>query len=138
MAHALEVREPLMDHPLVEWLATLPSSYKLHGGEGKWIFKRALEPHLPHDLLYRPKMGFAVPLASWFRGPLRERVRSAVLGERLADTGLFDPTLLRQLVDQHQSGVRDHSAPLWSLLMFDAFMSQVMQDSASADRRLSA
>jgi asparagine synthase (glutamine-hydrolysing) len=138
MAHALEVREPLMDHPLVEWLATLPSSFKLRGGEGKWIFKKALEPHLPREVLYRPKMGFSVPLAGWFRGPLRERLRSAVLGERLADTGVFDPSLLRQLVDQHQSGMRDHSAPLWSLLMFDAFMSQVMPASAQLDRRLSA
>ena len=130
MAHALEVREPLMDHPLVEWLATLPSSYKLRGGEGKWCFKRALEPHLPHDLLYRPKMGFAVPLASWFRGPLRDRVRAAVLGERLAATGFFEGALLKQLVEQHESGVRDHSAPLWSLLMFDGFMRQVMRGNA--------
>jgi asparagine synthase (glutamine-hydrolysing) len=118
MAHALEVREPLMDHPLVEWLATLPSGLKMRGGETKWMLKKALEPHLPRTVLYRPKMGFSVPLASWFRGPLRERLRSAVLGERLADTGVFDPSLLRQLVDQHQSGMRDHSAPLWSLLMF--------------------
>lgn len=138
MAHALEVREPLMDHLLVEWLATLPSSYKLRGGQGKWIFKRALEPHLPRDVLYRPKMGFAVPLANWFRGPLKERVRSSVLGERLLDTGLFDPVLLRQLVDQHQSGVRDHSAPLWSLLMFDAFVSQRLPLSEAGDARLSA
>lgn len=138
MAHALEVREPLMDHPLVEWLATLPSSLKLHGGEGKWIFKRALEPHLPNDVLYRPKMGFAVPLASWFRGPLKGRVRSAVLGERLLATGMFDPTLLRQLVEQHESGMCDHSAPLWSLLMFDAFMSQRMPMSAPVAQRLSA
>ena len=59
----------------------------MRGGEGKYLLKKALEPHLPHDVLYRPKMGFAVPLARWFRGPLRERVRDAVLGERLADTG---------------------------------------------------
>ena len=71
MAHSLEVREPLMDHPLVEWLATLPSSMKLRGGEGKWFLKKAMEPMLPRDLLYRQKMGFAVPLASWFRGPLK-------------------------------------------------------------------
>jgi len=122
MAHALEVREPLLDHPLVEWLATLPSSLKLRGGEGKYLFKRALEPRLPHDVLYRPKMGFAVPLANWFRGPLAERVRTAVTGERLADCGFFDPGTLRELVAQHQSGRRDHSAPLWSLLMFDAFL----------------
>ncbi len=71
MAHSLEVREPLMDHPLVEWLATLPSSMKLRGGEGKWFLKKAMEPMLPSEILYRQKMGFAVPLASWFRGPLK-------------------------------------------------------------------
>jgi len=138
MAHALEVREPLMDHPLVEWLATLPSSFKLHGGEGKWIFKRALEPQLPRGVLYRPKMGFALPLAGWFRGPLKSRVREALLGQRLVETGLFDASVLRLLVDQHQSGVRDHSAPMWSLLMFDGFMRQVMPATAPADRRMSA
>ncbi len=138
MAHALEVREPLMDHPLVEWLATLPSSLKLRGGQGKWIFKKALEPQLPHELLYRPKMGFAVPLVHWFRGPLRQRVRDAVMGERLLDTGLFDPGVLRQLIDQHQSGLRDHSAPLWSLLMFDAFLRQQQPGALPRDARLSA
>ena len=71
MAHSLEVREPLMDHQLVEWLATLPSSLKMRGQEGKYLLKKAMEPPLPHDILYRPKMGFAVPLARWFRGPLR-------------------------------------------------------------------
>lgn len=124
MAHSLEVREPLMDHKLVEWLGTLPSHYKLRGAEGKWLFKKALEPQLPHDVLYRPKMGFAVPLATWLRGPLRERVRNAVLGTPLLDTGLFDAGTLRKLLDQHQSGARDHSAPLWSVLMFDAFVRQ--------------
>ncbi len=80
MAHSLEVREPLMDHPLVEWLATLPSALKVRGREGKYLFKKAMEAHLPDEVLYRPKMGFAVPLAGWFRGPLRDRVREAVLG----------------------------------------------------------
>ena len=122
MAHSLEVREPLMDHPLVEWLATLPSNFKLRGGEGKWLLKTAMEPMLPRDLLYRQKMGFAVPIAAWFRGPLKQRLRDAVLGERLADSGIFNAGTLRRLVDQHQSGMRDHSAPLWSLLMFEAFL----------------
>ena len=93
MAHSLEVREPLMDHPLVEWLATLPSSLKMRGSEGKWLLKKAMEPQLPREVLYRPKMGFAVPLARWFRGPLRERVRDAVLGDRLAATGFFNRAL---------------------------------------------
>ena len=122
MAHSLEVREPLMDHKLVEWLATLPSNMKLMGGEGKVLLKRAMEPYLPHSVMYRPKMGFAVPLARWFRGPLRERVTSELLGDTLASTGMFDRRNLQKLVDAHVSGRRDHSAPLWTLLMFDAFL----------------
>ncbi len=123
-----EVREPLMDHELVDWLATLPTSHKIKGQEGKYIFKKAMEPYLPNDVLYRPKMGFAVPLARWFRGPLRQRVRDAVLGKRLADTGWFNPTYLRHLVEAHQSGASDYSAPLWTLLMFEAFLRNVMQE----------
>jgi asparagine synthase (glutamine-hydrolysing) len=122
MAHALEVREPLMDHKLVEWLATLPSGLKIRGQEGKFLFKKAMEPLLPETVLYRPKMGFSVPLARWFRGPLRERVRDAVLGETLAASAIFNPRYLRHLIDAHQSGARDYSAPLWTLMMFEAFL----------------
>jgi asparagine synthase (glutamine-hydrolysing) len=122
MAHSLEVREPLMDHPLVEWLASLPSSFKVRGNEGKVLLKKTMEPHLPHEVLYRPKMGFAVPLSKWFRGPLRRKLRDALLGAQLADTGLFNRGYLEHLVDAHQSGVRDYSSPLWSLLMFQAFL----------------
>ena len=77
MAHSLEVREPLMDHELIEWLATLPSSQKIRGQEGKYLLKKSMEPYLPNDVLYRPKMGFSVPLARWFRGPLKQRVQDA-------------------------------------------------------------
>ncbi|WP_332671483.1 XrtA/PEP-CTERM system amidotransferase [Aromatoleum sp.] len=138
MAHSLEVREPLMDHPLVEWLATLPSHLKVKGQEGKYLFKKAMEPLLPDDVLYRPKMGFSVPLARWFRGPLRRRVRDAVLGDTLAATGVFNAEYLRHLVDAHQSGARDYSSPLWSLMMFEAFLrhsrlpSQPVRDLAEA------
>ena len=131
MAHSLEVREPLMDHEIVEWLATLPSSLKIRGQEGKFLLKKSMEPLLPNDVLYRPKMGFSVPLARWFRGPLKQRVRDAVLGPRLADTGWFNDTYLRHLVDAHQSGVRDYSAPLWTLLMFEAFLRNVVDAGAS-------
>ncbi|MEQ8662342.1 MAG: amidotransferase 1, exosortase A system-associated [Gammaproteobacteria bacterium] len=122
MAHALEVRVPLLDHPLVEWISSLPSDLKLRGGEGKYIFKKALEPQLPHDILYRPKMGFGVPLAKWFRGPLRQRITDIVLGERLRATGWFEPAFMQHLVDAHQSGRRDYSALLWTMMMFDAFL----------------
>jgi asparagine synthase (glutamine-hydrolysing) len=122
MAHSLEVREPLMDHPLVEWLATLPARMKIRSGEGKFLLKQAMEPYLPKDIMYRPKMGFSVPLARWLRGPLRERTRSSVLGPSLAETGWFDMNYLRHLVDAHDSGARDYSTALWSLLMFEAFL----------------
>lgn len=127
MAHSLEVREPLMDHELVEWMATLPSSLKIKGQEGKYLLKKAMEPRLSDDILYRPKMGFSVPLARWFRGPLRQRVRDAVLGPRLAETGWFNREYLEHLVNAHDSGASDYSAPLWTLLMFEAFLRNVMQ-----------
>ena len=122
MAHSLEVRVPLLDHPLVEWISGLPPNWKLRGGEGKYLFKKAMEPHLPRDILYRPKMGFGVPLAKWFRGPLRARIGEAVLGSRLEACAYFERPFLAHLLDAHQSGRRDYSALLWTLLMFDAFL----------------
>jgi len=130
MAHSLEVREPLMDHPLVEWLASLPSSLKVRGQEGKYLLKRTMEPYLPREIMYRPKMGFAVPLDRWFRGPLRQRLSESILGPRLEATGVFNPRYLKHLVDAHVAGTRDYSSPLWTLLMFDAFLRNVMQDDA--------
>jgi len=120
MAHSLEVRVPLLDHKFVEWVSGIPSSYKLKGQEGKYILKKSLEPHLPKDVLYRPKMGFGVPLGKWFRGPLRERLRSHIVEGGLADTGLFNQKYLERLVADHQSGRREYSAQLWALLMFQA------------------
>src|SRR5271167_1091940 len=125
MANSLEARVPLLDHTLVEWAAGLPSHFKLHGREGKQIFKTALEPHVAKEILYRPKQGFAVPLAAWFRGPLRRRLRDTLLGPVLRESGLFDTATIATLLDQHQSGERDHSAPLWILSMMEAFLRQV-------------
>ncbi|SEQ84685.1 asparagine synthase (glutamine-hydrolysing) [Nitrosomonas sp. Nm51] len=127
MAHALEVRVPLLDHELVEWVSTLPASIKLKDGEGKYIFKKSLEPYLSGNILYRNKMGFSVPLADWFRGPLRQRVRDAVLGPVLAETGIFNRAYLEELVDHHQSGRRDYSASLWTLLMFESFVRNIVK-----------
>jgi asparagine synthase (glutamine-hydrolysing) len=129
MAHALEVRVPLLDHKLVEWISGLPPDMKLRGSEGKYIFKKSLEPYLTEDILYRKKMGFSVPLASWFRGPLRQRVRDSLLGPMLAETGIFNQQFLSELVEQHQSGRRDYSASIWALLMFEAFLRKELQGS---------
>src|SRR5574343_99821 len=132
MAHALEVREPLMDHKLVEWLATLPSSSKIRGQEGKYLLKKAMEPKLPDDVLYSPKMGYAGTLARWFRGPLMGRVQESILGSRLADTGWFNRDYLQELVRDHNNGSRDYSASLWTILMFEAFLRNVMEGGDAA------
>ncbi len=125
MAASLEVRVPLLAHPLVEWAARLPSRFKLSGTEGKSIFKSALAPHVPGEILYRPKQGFVVPLAAWFRGALRQRVRQRLEGPVLKQSGLFEMATIARLLDQHQSGTRDHSAALWTLSMFESFLRQV-------------
>jgi asparagine synthase (glutamine-hydrolysing) len=72
MAVSLEAREPLLDHRLVEFAASLPANFRLRGGTGKWLMKKSLERHLPHEILYRRKMGFVTPISAWFRGPLAD------------------------------------------------------------------
>ncbi len=126
MAHSLEVRVPILDHKFVEWVSGLPPRVKLNGREGKYLFKKALEPVLPNDILYRPKMGFGVPISAWFRGPLRERVRTQLVDGGLAESGLFEPAVVARLVDEHQSGRHEHSATLWSLLMFESSLRWLM------------
>lgn len=124
MAHSLEVREPLMDHPLVEWAARLPESLKLAGSEGKLVLKKAFEPMLPNEVLYRQKMGFAVPLAKWFRGPLNETAKDVLVGGRLADCGFFNSDALQRLYEEHTSGRRDWSAAIWSTICFERFLAR--------------
>lgn len=121
MANSLEVRAPLLDSEFAAWVCTLPSDLKLRGREGKYLFKKAFERRLPEDILYREKMGFAVPLAKWFRGPLRSTVRKRLLGESMHDSGIFDMDFVETLLDQHVAGVRDHSPPIWALLVFENF-----------------
>jgi len=125
MANSLEVRAPLLDHQLIEWVSGLNPDLKLHGQQTKYILKKAMEPYLPHDVLYRQKMGFSVPLAEWFRGPLKQRVRDSLLGDDIKESGFFDMEYVKKIVEQHQSGVRDFSASIWTLLMFDAFQRQM-------------
>jgi len=132
MAHSLEVRVPMLDHHFIEWAATLAPDLRYRHGEGKYVLKRAMEPYLPKELLYRPKMGFAVPIHDWFRRQLKQRVRQELLEGRLSATGIFAPEYLRTLLDEHQTGRRDHSAPLWSLLMFNGFCRRVLDGGGSS------
>jgi asparagine synthase (glutamine-hydrolysing) len=134
MAHGLEVRVPLLDHQLVEWISGLPPDLKLRGAEGKYILKKSLLPYLPHELLYRKKMGFSVPLAHWMRGPLRLRLQHALMGKTLHHSGMFNMAYVQQMLDQHQSGRHDHSAALWTLLMFESFLRNVLEQPATHEQ----
>jgi asparagine synthase (glutamine-hydrolysing) len=116
MAHSLEVRAPILDHKLMELAASIPSSMKLRGMNGKYIFKRALTQVLPQAVLHRRKMGFAVPLAQWFRTDLKD-LAHAVIFSRNANSFLNEATI-KCVWQEHQSGLRNRSTELWTLLMF--------------------
>ena len=122
MAHSLEVRVPMLDHCVVDYAIGLPRNLKMKGSSGKHILKVALEDRVPEDILYRPKMGFSVPLAQWFRGSLRDVVSETLLGGQMQESGVFNNWYLSKLVRQHQSGVRDNSTLIWPLLVFGATM----------------
>jgi asparagine synthase (glutamine-hydrolysing) len=121
MANSLEVRAPLLDASLVDWGLGLPAGLKLHGREGKYIFKRAMEPYLPREILYRPKQGFAATLAPVLRQGM-PRIRAALLGAPMLDSGLFSQPALETMMAQHESGASDHSQALWQLLVFAGFL----------------
>jgi asparagine synthase (glutamine-hydrolysing) len=122
MAASLEVRAPLLDHTFVEWAMSLPDSLTFRRGEGKYVFKRALEKRVPAPCLYRHKQGFATSLADRFRGAGAARVRSRLLGERMLDSGLFGRDALVRVINTHVSGRADHSAVIWALLVFEGFL----------------
>jgi asparagine synthase (glutamine-hydrolysing) len=87
------------------------------------VLKKSLEKVLPNEVLYRPKMGFAVPLDTWFRGSLENHMVESLSAPELVDSGVFDPTVLAKIADDHRAGRRDYSAILWALLMFQGFLS---------------
>jgi asparagine synthase (glutamine-hydrolysing) len=115
MANSLEVRCPLLDHKLMELVARIPSKLKLHNGRGKYIFKKALEKTLPSAILNRPKKGFAMPVAEWFRSELKDFAHESIFSH---DDGILNSTFLTNCWQQHQRGQRDWSALLWCTLMF--------------------
>ena len=119
MTHSLEVRCPFLDPPLVEFAASLPSNLKRIGRSGKRILKAAAADLLDADLLQRPKAGFAVPLAHWFRHDLRDLLTAHLLDDRFTRRGLFKPPFVRRLVDEHLTGRRDWSNRLWALLFLE-------------------
>jgi asparagine synthase (glutamine-hydrolysing) len=119
MAVSLEAREPLLDHRLVEFAATLPEALRVRGRQGKWLLKKAMRRYLPERILYRPKQGFVTPIAEWLRGPLAGEARAIASSAALARTGWLDTGKLSALAEAHIAGRGDHSRLLWQLLMLD-------------------
>lgn len=119
MTHALEIRSPLLDHLLAEFVATLPASYKLRGRATKVLLREAMKPVLPPEILTRSKMGFGIPLGRWLRNELNGWMKELLLTEPFLRRGLFEPASVRRLVQEHESGRGDHRFRLWALIMLE-------------------
>lgn len=125
MAVSLEAREPLLDHRLMEFAASLPENMRVRGGQGKWLMKKTMERYLPQDILYRPKMGFVTPIEQWFRGPLAQVARDVAVSPVLAQFDWFDGKALAKVADQHISGIANHDRLLWQLVMLEKSVSRL-------------
>jgi asparagine synthase (glutamine-hydrolysing) len=119
MMASLEGRVPLLNNDFVAYATQLPLNLKLRGLRSKFLFKRAMRGILPNRILDRPKKGFGIPVADWFRGPLREQMLSVLSPERITREGFFDPAAVGRLIDDHLEGRRDNRKQLWTLFAFE-------------------
>jgi asparagine synthase (glutamine-hydrolysing) len=122
MAHGLECRQPFLDYRLVEWAAALPSHLKYRWGGGKRLLRDAFGRLLPRQIWTRKKMGFGVPLGSWFQGELRSITEQRLLGSDARCHQYFRPDILRRIVNEHMSGQVNQGYRLWNLLFFESWL----------------
>ncbi len=127
MGVSLETRVPLLDHRLVEFAWQIPLHQKIRGGETKWLLRQVLDRHVPRMLIDRPKQGFAVPLAQWLRGPLRDWAHALLEPNRLRAEGFFDARQITLKWNEHLNGSRNWQYLLWDVLMFQAWLEAVEQ-----------
>jgi asparagine synthase (glutamine-hydrolysing) len=130
MAHGLEVRQPFLDHHVVELAAGLPVAWKLRGKRGKRILRDSFGQLLPAEIWARKKQGFGVPLDHWFRGPMRALTEQTLLGTAARQRGFFDEAEVRRLVEQHVAGKFDHAYRLWALLVLELWFQRWQPDFA--------
>jgi len=119
MANSLEVRAPLLDHRLIEYVATIPIEMKWRNGIGKWIFREAFRDFLPSQILNKKKTGFSIPKSRWLRGELNELAHDVLLDRRAAARGILDVKKIARLMREHECGVRDWGNRLWTMLVME-------------------
>jgi len=124
MATSIESRVPFLDHKLVEFTCSLPERLKLRGGTTKYILREAMKGVLPEPILARSKMGFPVPIGTWFRGAYKSVVDEYIMGDRAMGRGIFNPEFVRSIVNRHQSGNENHDERLWALVNFEIWQRQ--------------
>ncbi|HXC61972.1 MAG TPA: asparagine synthase C-terminal domain-containing protein, partial [Nitrospiria bacterium] len=116
MAASIESRVPFLDHKFVEYVLAIPGHFKLRRWQTKAVLREALRHLVPQEILTRGKMGFPVPVGRWLRGEFRSIIEEFVLGPRALQRGLFDPSMLRLLAEEHRTGAREHGDRLWLLM----------------------
>ncbi len=119
MAAGVEVRVPLLDRELVDFATRIPTRMKQRGAVGKAIFKRAMEPYLPHDVIYRPKSGFGAPLRRWIHGELRDQVQDALSPAALVRRGWFEPAAVARLIEADRRGAVDGAYTIFALVCLE-------------------
>jgi asparagine synthase (glutamine-hydrolysing) len=129
MAHSIESRVPLLDNDVVDFASSLPASMKIKGERRKHVLKEVAATLLPPEILNRRKQGFGVPLGTWFRGNLRQLFADTLLSSESLQRGYFQPLFVRQLVDEHVSGKRDHTLRLWQLVVFEKWHQKYVDQS---------
>ncbi|MBI5855787.1 MAG: amidotransferase 1, exosortase A system-associated [Nitrospirae bacterium] len=129
MAHSLEVRVPLLDHEVMELAARIPSRFKLRHGEGKYILKQVLRDLVPAEAMNRPKMGFSIPLAQWFRGDLKSPFEERMFAKQSFVSEIMDTEAIRGWWALHQRGLRDYAYHLWALLVLESWGRRFMRRS---------
>lgn len=122
MANSLETRVPMLDHRIVELAWRMPLGLKIRDGQGKWLLRQVLYRHVPKELIERPKMGFAVPLGDWLRGPLRDWASNLLDPARIRQQGFFHADQINRIWAEHLHGKRNWQHHLWSVLMFQAWV----------------
>ncbi|MEG8026089.1 asparagine synthase C-terminal domain-containing protein [Sphingomonas aurantiaca] len=121
MSASLETRVPLLDHRVVEQAWATPLEFKMRGGQGKWALRQILYRYVPKELIERPKAGFAIPIGTWLRGPLREWAEDLLSDNALAKQPALDAGMIRARWAEHLAGTHDRTASLWGVLMFQAW-----------------